>query len=47
MAGAAALPWTDPGAMVFDESRGTLVLLIPGTDAGMHPVLRLYERAVP
>jgi hypothetical protein len=47
LAGAAALPWRDPGAMVFDESRGTLVLLIPGTDVSGHPVLRLFERAVP
>ena len=49
-AGAAAHPWTgDPtaAAMVFDESRGTLVLLVPGTDAGSHPMVHLFERAVP
>jgi hypothetical protein len=33
--------------MAFDESRGTLVLLIPRFDVGNHPALRLYERAVP
>lgn len=45
--GAAALPWDHRATMVFDESRGTLVLLAPGFDVDERAVLHLYERAVP
>ncbi len=49
VAGALALPWDDshPPVMVFDESRGTLVLLSLLTDAGGHPLVHVFERAVP
>jgi hypothetical protein len=32
---------------VGDESRGTLVLLLPDSDAAYHPVLRRFEPALP
>jgi Kelch motif protein len=47
VAAAPALPWSGAAPMVFDESRGTLVLLVYGSDVAGHPVLRLFERAVP